>query len=304
MTRKLALALAAVVAVAGCSSDDSQDNNNNNTDPGPCGEGWILVPEGSFMMGIDENDPRFDPWNVPYGVSPKHEVQLSAYCIQKTEVSVADYRACVDAGKCAIPDQTHSNPQCNYTPELGELELHPVNCVTWQQARAYCQNWEGGDLPSEAQWEKAARGTANDDRLFPWGDESIDCTRANYDSNGEYNEDTGEGLGEGCFHQEITITWEVGYLTTSKGDSPYGVKDMVGNVSEWVLDCADPGFYIECAEGSCVDPVNLGSDSCTRTARGGGAGGGGLIVIQRGGSIGGPSDPYTGLRCEKSVPAK
>ena len=67
-------------------------------------------------------------------------------------------------------------------------------------------------------------------------------------------------------------TWEVGHLTSHKGDSFYGLKDMAGNVQEFVLDCIDPGFYAECAETDCVDPVNLAHDDCDPAARGGAAG--------------------------------
>jgi iron(II)-dependent oxidoreductase len=307
----LALALTLAVSLAcaglgatGCSDDDSQGNDNNNNAPGICGAGWIHIPEGPFVMGIDADDPRFEPYNMPSGISPKHTVQLSAYCIERTEVSVSDYRACVQADACEVPDQTHANPPCNYTLEPGELERHPINCVTWEQARTYCQQWAGGDLPSEAQWEKAARGTEDDDRLRPWGDELADCTRANIDENGPYDEDTGEGFGVGCFHRESPYTWEVGYLETSKGDSPYGLKDMIGNVDEWVLDCMDPDFYADCAARSCVDPVNMEVEGrCTRIARGGNAlGGPGSICVDRGTAISGPSDPSTGFRCTKPIP--
>jgi formylglycine-generating enzyme required for sulfatase activity len=115
----IALTLAGTLACAGfgavgCSDDDSQGNDNNNNAPGICGASWIHIPEGPFVMGIDADDPRFEPPNVPYGVSPKHTVQLSAYCIERTEVSVADYRACVQGALCAryrtrltpIPDVT------------------------------------------------------------------------------------------------------------------------------------------------------------------------------------------------------
>jgi iron(II)-dependent oxidoreductase len=305
----LALALTLAVSLAcaglgatGCSDDDSQGNDNNNNAPGICGAGWIHIPEGPFVMGIDADDPRFEPYNMPSGISPKHTVQLSAYCIERTEVSVSDYRACVQAGACEVPDQTHANPPCNYTLEPGELERHPINCVTWEQARTYCQQWAGGDLPSEAQWEKAARGTEDDDRLWPWGDAPRSCERANYDENGPYDEDTGEGFGVGCFHRESPYTWEVGYLETSKGDSPYGLKDMSGNVEEWVLDCEDAEFYAECAAGPCVDPVNMEVEGhCTRVARGGSAMTGGSVVDRGGGSF---SEPITGLRCTKPVPKR
>jgi formylglycine-generating enzyme required for sulfatase activity len=131
-----------------------------------------------------------------------------------------------------------------------------------------------------------------DGRLLPWGDEPVTCERANYDENGPYNEDTGEGSGFGCFHKCCPSTWPVGHLRTSKGDSPYGVKDMAGNVSEIVLDCLDSTYYARCLAEGCVNPVNMETDGCTHSVRGKStsAEGPDLDVIGRG------SDRELGLR--------
>jgi formylglycine-generating enzyme required for sulfatase activity len=174
--------------------------------------------------------------------------------------------------------------------------------VTWEQARTYCRDWEGGDLPSEAQWEKAARGDTMDGRLLPWGDEPVSCDRANYDENGPYNEDTGNGWGYGCFHRTNPATWVVGYLHTTKGDSPFGVKDMAGNVSEFTLDCYDVTFYERCAEQSCVDPVDVEFEGCRHSARGGAAQSDAyhldlFAVIGRGGPEPSVSEAHIGFRC-------
>ncbi len=142
-----------------------------------------------------------------------------------------------------------------------------MNCIAWQIARHYCQQWLGGDLATEAQWEKAARGTEG--QLYPWGDTpSYDCSLANWDENGTYDPYSGTGEGYGCNHARYgAFTWEVG--SAIAGASPYGALDMVGNVEEWVLDCWDYDFYETCA-GGCTDPVNLCQDDpLSRVIRGG-----------------------------------
>jgi len=269
-TARLSLGALALLAVAatGCNRGGDSSSNDNNESLQRCGEGWVLVPKGPFTMGVDPNDPRV-PSTAFWDSLMRHTVQMSDYCIGRTEVSVAEYRKCVDAGACELPDGTNDPyPPCNYTAEPGDREHHPVNCIGWDRARAYCQ-WIGGDLPSEAQWEKAARGT--DERWYPWGEATPDCSRCNYDENGMWDPDTNEGAGNGCGHSDTPMTWEVGHLTSHKGDSPYGVKDMAGNVDELVLDCGDLDFYQQCAAGDCTDPVNLHDGECWHGTRGGGA---------------------------------
>jgi formylglycine-generating enzyme required for sulfatase activity len=244
-------------AGASCPSaliDDCDDNAPGVTgacQANGCPQGWVLIDAGDFEMGC--NDGEISPCEVDE--RPRRTITLSAYCIQPTEVSVAAYRACYSAPStgCTSPGTTSVTPKCNFdTPPAG-LENHPVNCVTWTEARAYCQEWVGGDLPSEAQWEKAARG--DDQRLYPWGSDTPDCTRCNYDYSGadapygcgDVPEDTGPG------------TWEVGHISGTAGDSPYGLKDMAGNLWEYVLDCYDDTGYPACGP-PCTDPVNT---TCT-----------------------------------------
>jgi len=137
--------------------------------------------------------------------SPIHEVAVAEFRMDLTEVTVAAYRACVDAKKCSAPDTFHA--ACNWG-RAGQ-DRHPVNCVTWDQAREFC-NWAGKSLPTEAQWEYAARGT--DGRTYPWGND--------------------EPTNRACWlRREWRGTCEVGSF--SPGDSPFGVKDMAGNVFEW-----------------------------------------------------------------------
>jgi formylglycine-generating enzyme required for sulfatase activity len=156
----------------------------------------MYVPAGEFKMGSNDYP----------GSSPVHTVYLDAYWIDKTEVSNAQYHLCVDSGACKKPGLIKFFNDSKYSE-------HPVIAVDLSHAKAYCE-WAGRRLPTEAEWEKAARGT--DQRTYAWG-EGIDCTKAN--------------LG-GC--KEFSNTSPVGHYP--QGASPYGVLDMTGNVWEWVSD--------------------------------------------------------------------
>jgi formylglycine-generating enzyme required for sulfatase activity len=256
-----------------------------------CPEGWILVPEGPFQMGCDETDPC---WEDMVAESPAQQVELDGFCVQKTEVTVAQYRACREAGICSgVPDDTQSNPFCNWTPIVDARENHPVNCISWPEAREYCEKWFGGDLPTEAQWEKAARGT--DGRTFPWGDNpEPNCDLCNFDVDG-----TGGPNTLGCAQEsQGPGTWEVPRLPEG-GGSPFGVLDLAGNVYEWVQDCYHPGFYGQCGV-PCYEPVNQCGAGGQRVIRGGAystAESTYLRAVWRGMLGEAERVPHVGLRC-------
>ena len=160
---------------------------------------------------------------------------LSAFRIDQTEVTNRLYRRCVDLGPCRAPE--HSPAYDSKTQED-----HPVVGVTWAEAETYCQ-WAGRRLPTEAEWEKAARGT--DGRIYPWGHEPPDEQRANFD-----------GAFEG--------TTPVGQFPD--GVSPYGALDMAGNAWEWTADA-----YVADADATVptIDPLEADPTKNVRVIRGG-----------------------------------
>jgi len=197
------------------------------TPDGTKGGPMVYVPAGEFMMGCNEAvDSQCQNDEKPY-----HRVYLDAYNVDKYEVTVADYEKCVKAGKCSDyhltgyewPGQSFTESEyCNWS-KSGKGN-HPINCVDWSQPSGYCE-WAGKRLPTEAEWEKAARGT--DGRKYPWGNETATCDYA-------VMNDGGNGCGRNS-------TWPIG--SKPKGASPYGVMDMAGNVWEWVQDWYEEGYY-------------------------------------------------------------
>ena len=166
--------------------------------------------------------------------SPSHTVFLDAYWIYETEVTNAQYRLCVEAGTCSLPTFLEF-----YDQEI--FANHPAVYVSWYQTSDYCI-WAGGRLPTEAEWEKAAR--SQDGRVFPWGD-NADCGYANV---------------KGCTQG---LTADVG--TYSNGASPYGVLDLAGNATEWVADWYDPNYYQVALEDNPKGPA----EGEMKVARGG-----------------------------------
>jgi formylglycine-generating enzyme required for sulfatase activity len=178
------------------------------------------VPEGEFLMGCYPA-PGVCEYNNEY----LHAVWLDSYFIDKFEVTNSQFAKCVKAGGCIPPSPLYSNTHPSYydNPTFANF---PVLYSTWEDAQNYCL-WSGKRLPTEAEWEKAARG-ASDTRFFPWGDQSPDCSMANFYNIWENRP---------C----VNDTTQVGsYLLSA---SPYGLLDMAGNVAEWVSDWYDAAYY-------------------------------------------------------------
>jgi len=194
-------------------------------------DGMVMnyVPEGEFLMGSS------DIYNVN-DEQPQHTVYLDAYWIDHTEITNEMYRKCFTDGGCLQPnDDEFSTLELTYNNSA--YNNYPVVNVRWDQARAYCE-WAGRQLPTEAQWEKAAKGT--DDQLYPWLLRGPDPTLANYEGV------RGETAEVGAFPQ---------------GASPFGAMDMAGNVWEWVADWY--GFYFSGIETNPTGPT-AGSEKIIR----------------------------------------
>jgi serine/threonine-protein kinase len=223
------------------------------------GMGLLYVPAGEFQMGATTSDPNAGSYEMPV-----HTVNLSAFRIDRTEVTNAMFANFIQAtgtltdaerfGTGTVLDFDQAgNPWVNDMPgvnwrhphspadDITGLDSRPVVQVSWNDASAYCQ-WAGRRLPTEAEWEKAARGT--DGRLYPWGNEAPGATLLNFDR-------------------------QVGSLTNAgsypSGASSYGALDMLGNAYEWVADWYDPGYY---GRSPSNDPQGPTSGS-TRIIRGG-----------------------------------
>lgn len=163
----------------------------------------VYVPAGKFMMGDGTK-----------GLTRSHKVYLDAYWMDRFEVTNAMYKICVNANGCTVPADD------NLVYDQWAYRNHPVTYITWFQANEYCQ-WTGRRLPTEAEWEKAARGT--DGRSYPWGNTPPNARLANFDGT--------------MIHEALPV------FRYMLGASPYGVLNMSGNVREWVADWYDPNYY-------------------------------------------------------------
>jgi serine/threonine protein kinase len=245
----------------------------------------ILIPAGEFTMGSNSYEPYF--WGAE---SPKHTVYLDSFLIYRTEVTNDMYRTCVGEQACPLPDQIYSNTNKSYfnNPQFGN---YPVIYVTYYDAIAYCK-WANARLPTEAEWEKAARGT--DGRLFPWGNTELNSSYANFCDTGCPNTDPNEI--EFQFDDGFRDTAPVGSFPA--GGSPYGALDMAGNVLEWVYDWMGP--YNTSESRNPTGPVS----GSRYVVRGGSwySGRGGLRTSARASYLPDSSFDSLGFRCAVNAP--
>ena len=208
------------------------------------GVSMALVPAGPFTMGND--DSRYE------GEKPAHTVVLDAYYIDQYEVTNIRYAECVAAGACEPPSSNASATRDSYYDNADFAE-YPVMFVSWNAAISYCE-WRGARLPTEAEWEKAARGGL-EGQQYPWADK-FDGTLANY-------------CDSSCTLKYSVSDFNDGYIDTAPvGAYPsngYGLYDMAGNLWEWTTDWFDPDYY-----GISPESNPTGSEKgITRVVRGG-----------------------------------
>ena len=241
-----------------------------------------VVPEGWFIRGT-----RFP--QDPDDEKPIRQIWVDAYDIDRYEISVAAYGACVDAGACGVP--VGQDPRCTWgsRDEAGDL---PISCVTHAQANQYCRA-VGRRLPTEAEWEKAARGGCErrpepecelgiDDVELPWGGPELTCRQV---------------------RSRLCGDWETGpqpvWWRSPDGDSIYGVSNLSGNVREWIADAYDEGYYAWSRERN---PWHRRS-SGTVVVRGAGFDSGGRDLIRvPSRAVADPQNarPQVGFRCARA----
>lgn len=181
----------------------------------------ITIPAGEYRVGCANNDEHCARDEGPAGGVI---VNVPAFVIDNQEASVAEYRQCVEAGSCAKPFDYLRTHYCNYGAP--QRDNYPINCVNWNNALSYCQ-WKGGRLAYEVEWEKAARAGAT--TPYPWGEKHASCSTAVMDP-GKPGDDDFET--DGCWRD---LSWP----RSSFPPNQFGLHDMVGGTSEWVMDWYD-----------------------------------------------------------------
>jgi formylglycine-generating enzyme required for sulfatase activity len=227
-------------------------------DPGPLP--MVTIPESTFTMGCDANQTGCEE-----NAAPRHPVTVSEFQIDATEVNQVDYWRCVVAGACTEPVQ--------FDP--GRRPFVPATHVNWDEALAYC-NWKEKRLPSEAEWELAARG--EEGTTYPWGEAAPDCDLAQY--------------ADCAPRQTVPVGQPVG------DSSAFGLLGMAGNVAEWVADWYDENYYADSPER---DPTGPGpsEDITERVVRGASFNDDAeeLATWKREGDLPTDLDDDTGFRC-------
>ncbi len=197
----------------------------------------VYVPAGEYLQGAEDLEEIL-PAEIAVRSKPVHRVRMTGFWIAKDPVTNAQYRDFLTA------EQGGKEPEFWQDKRFND-DRQPVVGVSWDDARAYCR-WAGLELPTEAQWEAAARG--DDGRRYPWGDEAPDEQRA-------------------CFNQDLQKGQPASIGEYPSGSGPYGTHDQAGNVWEWCLDAWDPRAY-ESRDGQ-TDPVTQEGEGGFRVLRGG-----------------------------------
>ncbi|MGD1996560.1 MAG: SUMF1/EgtB/PvdO family nonheme iron enzyme [Anaerolineae bacterium] len=227
------LVILLVSAASSCQAPSLGDTQERSSD----GAVMVYVPAGEFEMGSTEG--RDDE-------QPVHTVTLDSFWIDRTEVTNGQYALCVEAGACELP----TGRPLDYGDS--DYEDYPVTWVNWRRAQAYCE-WAGARLPTEAEWEYAARGPEG--RQYPWGDE-FDATRLNY-CDASCGENWADDSSDDGYADKAPVA------SYPDGASWVGTLDMTGNAWEWVAD-----WYGDYPSGQEVNPTGPPSGEY-RVVRGG-----------------------------------
>jgi formylglycine-generating enzyme required for sulfatase activity len=231
----------------------------------------VYIPGGTFIMGSLQSDGYRQSDELPI-----HLVEQSAFYIDRYEVTRAQYQACVQAGACS-----QLNAQCPSQPLTGADASKPIACVRWQDARDYC-DWRGDRLPTESEWERAARGPWRRAPLWPWGDQE-DLARAKME------------CASNTLNQCVAAVDGL-----SAGRSYEGLHHMAGNVAEYVSDFYDADFY---TSQLAINPQRTGATIEGHVVRGGSW----AQDIRYGRTANraaesGPSRSEIGMRCARNAP--
>lgn len=278
----------AVIRSWGVLPDEGKPPPPQDRIQGKDGKEMLRVPAGWFWMGSSDTEveaayqlgKKYDASTKKTWFereTPRHQVWVDSFYMDKYEVTVGEYKKFIQAkGHRELPDWVST-----YSPGPS----HPVVGVSWEDADAYCR-WYDKQLPSEAQWEKAARGS--DGRRYPWGNEAVDGKRANY-------------CDKNCDREWKDKSEDDGYPYTApvgsydRGVSPYGIYNMSGNVWEWVQDWYEADYYKRSPERNPVNTIT----STYRVLRGGGWDDdpANVRAAYRGRNAPGSRDLNTGFRC-------
>lgn len=264
MKRKIIALIFLVLATFAWSCEEEKfefsDNIYGSAEPSQ----MVLVKEGTFTMGSDYSDGL----DFLEGVSdegfsdewPKRQVYLSDFFIDITEVTNVQYRGCVKAQGCSDPANSWSVTRDGYYLD-SDFDDFPVIFVSNNQATTYCK-WAGKRLPTEAQWEKAARG--EEELTFPWGYNRPDCSMANFSRIiSQYSESGDMIFTEDCFGDTLRVN-QFHFFR-----SPYQVYNMAGNVAEWVSDWYATDYYDSAVYSSNSDNPTGPEEGARKVYRGG-----------------------------------
>jgi formylglycine-generating enzyme required for sulfatase activity len=261
---------------------DADTDADSDADTDTCDDilEWVPISGGTFLMGGPEDTYYTNRL-------PIHEVNVPSFELTRTEITAAQYRCCLLAEACTEPQPSEPEPDdvenCNW--DLPEEKDRPINCVNWQQAVDFCE-WAGGRLPSEAEWEYAARSEGKDN-TYPWGEEPPSCDLA------IMNKPMG---GPGCDEER---TWDV--CSKPAGNTEQGLCDMAGNVYEWVQDCYHLNYEGAPSDGGAWETDCAGGGN-SFVLRGGSYFNGGSNYFQatsRSGSPGSDWSSLGGIRCAR-----